>query len=277
MATQQTGIEGEDARPAVIAVFDVRPGREVLSPMFGRAHLASMGVFFGLALLMIAARSRLRRVPLDGRAVRGLAWFILLDQVFLFVLYFAYDYQPFWERFPLHLCAGLSFFIPIAMLLGRIDLVRFVGTWAMGAGLISVVNMSITRHPAASYVFVHYFWMHAYLFAVPLFLTLRGEMRLGYGAFARSLLVLFALAALVFGLDWATGANYMYLGPGSELDVPLLPEAWRAWPWSFPTFAAVGVGLLHGMYAVIRRLERSGGVPPRHARARVRERCRRSR
>jgi len=39
--------------------------------MFGRAHLASMGVFFGLALLMIAARSRLRRAPLDGRAVLG--------------------------------------------------------------------------------------------------------------------------------------------------------------------------------------------------------------
>lgn len=220
--------------------------------MYGPPHLVAIAILLLIPAVMLLARSRLRSIPLDGPLIRGLSWFMLLDQVLLFVLYFVYDYQPVWERFPLHLCAWLSIFIPTMTLLGRIDAIRYVGVWAIGSGFMAVVNMSLAYNPVTSYVFFHYLWMHFYVFAFPIFLALRGEMRMNYIQFLQSMGGLVLLSAIVFLIDWVIGADYMYLGPNSTLEVPALPAAWREWPWSFPTFTAIGVVFLHLVYLALR-------------------------
>lgn len=186
--------------------------------------------------------------------MRGVSAFILVDQLLLFGLYFVYDYQPFWERLPLHLCAWLSLFVPTMMLTGRLSAVRFVGIWAMGSGTMAVVNMNLPHNPVSSYVFFHYLWMHYYLVAVPVFLALHGEMKMTYTQFSSSMAGLLALSFVIFVVDWITGANYMYIGPNSTLEVPFLPDALRAWPWSYPSFMTIGVVLLHGFYWVLRKV-----------------------
>ncbi|MEL6188343.1 MAG: YwaF family protein [Myxococcota bacterium] len=241
----------------VASFFDVRPGPVELSPMFGGPHLLALVLLGLLFTSLVLARGRLRQSPSDHPWVRGLSWFILIDQLFLFALYFLYDYQPFWERFPLHLCAGLSLFVPTMMILGRLEAVRFVALWAVGAGFISIVNMSLNHNPMASYVYVHYLWMHYYLFGLPIYLVVRGDIRIDYALLIRSTAGLVALSAAIFGLDWALGANYMYIGPGSTLEIPFLPRSWTVWPWCYPTFAAVCVGLFHGVYLLFRALSPS--------------------
>ncbi len=239
---------------SIVRFFDVSAGPELVNPMFGTPHLVAIGLLLLMAPVMLLTRGQLIEISPRGEIIRAMSLFILVDQLLLFALYFAYDYQPFWERFPLHLCAWLSLFVPLMTLLGRLDAVRFVGIWAMGSGTMAVLNMSLPYNPVTSYVFLHYVWMHLYLVALPIFLALHGEMQMTYTQFLRSMGGLLALSAAVFVVDWWTGANYMYIGPNSTLEVPFIPEALRAWPWSYPTFMLIGVILLHGFYVGVRAL-----------------------
>ncbi|MEO1482469.1 MAG: YwaF family protein [Myxococcota bacterium] len=234
--------------------FDVSPGREVVNPMFGTPHLVAIAVLVAMVPAMWLSREWLRDLALEGPLVRGIAWFILADQLLLFGLYFVYDYEPFWERFPLHLCSLLCIVVPILILLGWTSALRMVAIWALGSSFMAIVNMSLPYNPPGSYIFLHYLWMHYFLFAFGIFLALRGDLQLSYVEFLQSMGALLALTLIVFLLNWALGSDYMFIGPSSTLDVAFIPASMRVWPYSYPTFMAVGIAFLHLVYFAVRGL-----------------------
>lgn len=234
--------------------FDVSPGRDVVNPMFGPPHLLAIAVLAALVPVLWFARPALRSVDLDGGLVRGVAWFILADQLLLVVLYSVYDYQPVWERFPLHLCSLLCILLPAFTLLGWQGPVRLLAVWAIGSSFMAIVNLSLPYNPPGSYIFAHYLWMHYYLFAFGLFLALRGDLGLSYREFLQSMGLLLALTFTVFLLNWALDSDFMFIGPSSTLEVAFIPTAARVWPWSYLTFMAVGVAFLHLVYLGTRLL-----------------------
>ena len=53
-----------------------------------------------------------------------------------------------------------------------------------------------------------------------------------------------------------TGANYLHPGQHNPLEIPFLPKSFTAWPWSYPSFVAVGVVLLHLSFLFLKWIER---------------------
>lgn len=87
-------------------------------------------------------------------------------------------------------------------------------------------------------------------------MTIGFEYRHTYPIFLRSIGGLVALSFAVFLLDWATGANFMYLGQNNPLAIPFLPKSFTTWPWSYPSFVGVGLIMLHMVYFGMKALEK---------------------
>ena len=75
-----------------------------------------------------------------------------------------------------------------------------------------------------------------------------------------SMATLAGYAFLIFLVDWATGANYMHLGQHNPLEIPFLPKSFTVWPWTYPSFVAVGVILFHLAYLSFRGLEKKASI-----------------
>ena len=144
--------------------------------------------------------------------------------------------------------------MPSCVLLRKLEPLLYVAPWCVGAGLISVVNLSLATNHWYEYVFVHYVWMHFYLFALPSVLVISGQIRLSYRLLWISSGILFCISAVIFALDWALDANWMYIGPHSSLEIPFLPVAFTEWPWSYPTFIGVCLLLFQVVYLCLRPL-----------------------
>ena len=77
-----------------------------------------------------------------------------------------------------------------------------------------------------------------------------------YKEFLISAATLIGYAFLIFLLDWATGANYMHLGQHNPLEIPFLPKSFTVWPWTYPSFVAVGFILFNLSYLGFKALEK---------------------
>jgi len=66
------------------------------------------------------------------------------------------------------------------------------------------------------------------------------------------------LEVLYWSLTWGYRIDPLYeLGPNNPLEVPFLSASFTVWPWSFPSFAVVGVILLHQAYLGFKWLEKA--------------------
>jgi hypothetical integral membrane protein (TIGR02206 family) len=177
-------------------------------------------------------------------------------EVFFLLWLWIFDVGPVWERFPLHLCGSLSLLMPVLILTKSYNWLRFFGYWSISAGFISYVNPSFGHTEIVSFDFLHYLVRHYFLFLIPIFLQIGYRFKLTYRGFLVSMGSLAAYAFVIFLFDWATGANFMYLGQENPLEVPFLPNSFTAWPWVYPSFVGVGIVLLHLAFLSLRWVQR---------------------
>ncbi len=228
--------------------FDPTEHSEVLIPMFSRIHfytLLAMPVFIAILLWNKRTIKKLASKPTFVK--RFMSVYIFID-ILYWVFTWSFKMEPFYERFPLHLCATLSTLLPILILLRKRKALKFISYWAMCAGFISFVNPGFIHDKPFSFAFIHYAIRHYFLLLVPVVLHIGLEFKHDYGTFLKSCASLAVYAFIIFLVNWATGANYMHLGKHNPLEVTFLPEQITAWPYSYPSFVAVGFILLHLVY-----------------------------
>jgi len=232
--------------------FDPNVHSSDLFRMGGAGHLALVLILFGLLALMVLNRNRLAQLRQSRAFMAGTAGFVLSLELGAGLLKFIYPCEPAFERIPLQLCATLKLAITALILLKRYDLVKYVSIWAIGAGFISFANLNLAGGSFGNFSFWHYLVGHYYLFVVPIFLFLTGEFRYDLRYHSRSVLGLAAWSLLIFLVNWAFDANYMYSGPHNETVVAFIPDRFMVWPLNFVSYLLIGVVLLSSIFAILR-------------------------
>jgi len=238
--------------------FDMTESSEVQIPMYGLTHLLTVIGLLMLLLLIIWQKENVKRLVSNRRLINSFLIAYLLLEVMYWSLIWGYRIEPFYERFPLHLCGSLSILMSVLILLQKRDLVRFFSYWSISAGFISYVNPGFVFYDPGGWGFFHYLIRHYFLFLAPIICQIGWEFKHTYREFVLSMATLTGYAFLIFLLDWVTGANYMHLGQHNPLEVPFLPASFTVWPWSYPSFVAVGIVLFHLVFLSLKLLEKSG-------------------
>lgn len=216
--------------------------------MYGFIHMIALFVMLGLVPLMIWKRQAVKRLAASERFMKTFLFTYMSIDLLYWIFIWAFQVEPRFERFPLHLCASLSLLMPILLLTKKSNAYRFLSYWSVCAGFISLVNPSFVYDAPWSFAFMHYLMRHYFLFLMPIFVLIGRGYNIYYKEFLKSLASLAFYSFFIFLLDWATGANYMHLGPNNPLEIPFLPKSFTAWPYSYPSFVAVGIVLLHFAY-----------------------------
>ena len=237
--------------------FDLTEHQEVLIPMYGNTHLFTVIGLLLLLLLTLWQKDNLKKLVSNRRFVRRFMAGYLLLELFYWGLIWGFRIEPFYERFPGHLCGGLSLLMPVLILADKQNAFRFFSYWSISAGFISFANPGFVFYTPGGWGFIHYIIRHYFLFLAPIIFQIGWGYRHTYKEFLRSLAALAAWSVFIFLLDWAIGANYNELGPNNPLEVPFLPASFTVWPWSLPSFSVVGIILLHLAYGGFKWLERS--------------------
>jgi hypothetical integral membrane protein (TIGR02206 family) len=236
--------------------FDPTELSEVQIPMYGSIHLLTVLGMLILLALVLWRREAVKRLVNNKRLFHRVMYAYLAVEIVYWSLGWIYRIEPFYERFPLHLCATLSVIMPIVILTDKRSLGLFFSYWSLCAGFISYANPGFVFTELASFGFIHYLIRHYFLFIIPLVLQIGWEFKHTYRGFVRSAVALILWAFVIFLVDWATGANYMHLGPNNPLEIPFLPASFTAWPWSYPSFVAVGIVLFHLAFISFKGMER---------------------
>ena len=229
--------------------FDPSPRPVELFPMYGTGHLIALVIMLAFIPLMAWQRERVTALRHNRRFMVGLSLLVLAGEVQEYTMMLVHGYEPAYELFPFHLCGMLALALPILVLVKRYDILRFIASWSVAAGLISLLNLGITHNGPGQLTFYHYFWKHYYLFLFPIFLFIAGEFEVRYRDYGKSMAGLVGLSAVIFLANWAFGTNYMYIGQNNEMSVPFMPDSFMVWPAVYPSFIVVGLVLFHIIFA----------------------------
>ncbi|GEM_PF-1305622 len=231
--------------------FDPNSHASTRFEMGSVGHGALVLVLFAILGLMIAFRQKLPMLRDNRLFMEGTAALVLGLELAAAVSKFVYPCEPSYERYPLHLCASLKLAISILILWRRYDLVKYLSIWSIGAGFISFANLNLGGGSFGNFAFWHYLIGHYYLFAIPIFLFLTGDFRYDFKYHARSMGGLAAWSLLIFFINWAFDANYMYSGPHNEVQVAFIPSGWMIWPFNYFSYLVVGVVLLSTIFTIL--------------------------
>jgi len=237
--------------------FDLTDNAQVQIPMYGRTHLITVIGMLLLLFIVLWRRNGVKKLLSNTRFINGFLIGYLVLEGFYWSLIWGYRIQPFYERFPLHLCGSLSIVMAALILARKHRLIRFFSCWSICAGFISFANPGFVFYDQWGWGFIHYLIRHYFLFLAPIMAQIAWGYRHTYREFFQSMITLTGYAFLIFLLDWATGANYMHLGQHNPLEIPFLPARLTVWPWTYPSFVAVGIVLFHLAYFGLKALERN--------------------
>ncbi len=131
------------------------------------------------------------------------------------------------DSLPLHLCR-LSFIVAgLTMISKSQGLYEWSVYLGLASGFHSIVTPELTQGDSPWMLF-DYYVSHSLLMAIPIILSVFfGRVPRRWAAF-RMFLYVNAIAVIVFAVNLATGANYMYLSDRPVANSPLLVGPW---PW----------------------------------------------
>ena len=104
--------------------FNLTEHHEVQIPMYGLTHLITVIGMLLLLVLILLHKKQIKRVVNNHLLIRRFLIVYLLLEVFYWSLIWGYRIEPFYERFPLHLCGSLSILMSVLLLLQKRNLVR---------------------------------------------------------------------------------------------------------------------------------------------------------
>ena len=235
--------------------FDPTDSALVQIPMYGKVHLYTVLGMISLLLLIIWQRKNIKNIINRQGLMTVFMTFYILVEILYWVLIWAYRVEPWYERFPLHLCASMSILIVVLILIRRQELMLFFSYWMLAAGFISFANPGFVFVETDSFGFIHYLIRHYFVLLAPVVMQYAFGFRHSYSTFLKSLATLGAYAVFIFFVNWLTGANWLHLGQHNPLAIPFLPASFTEWPWVLPSFAGVGIILLHLAYLSFKLME----------------------
>lgn len=232
--------------------FDPNEHAEIIIPMYGTIHFITLAIMLAFIPVLIWKKESIKRLSHNRSFMVRFMILFLASEILYWILMWRFEYEPFSDRFPLNLCGSLSLIIPTLVLAKKYETLRFFTFWALGAGLISLINPSFIHDEPWSFGFINYLTRHYFLFLFPIFLIIGRGFYVSYKLFLQSMFTLMGYAFFIFLLNWALGTNYLHLGRYNPLPIPFLPYNLSEWPWTYPSFLVTGVILLHLLFLTYR-------------------------
>ena len=156
-------------------------------------------------------------------------------------------YNGWWnlqDNLPLHLCR-ISFFISMVVLLTRKQwMYEWVLFLAIPSGIHSMLTPEMTKGISTWFYFDYYF-VHAGLILVPLYLTLVMGMKSRADAWWKTILRLQIPVAIILPLNFLLESNYIYLRHKPLVDNPFLIGDWPIYIVFLELIMLVHVFVIH--------------------------------
>lgn len=211
---------------------------------FGGLHLAAVGVVAALAVGLVVWARRAGSQRLARRIGRTLAVAMVANEL----VYLAYGFAvvglgEFVRRFlPLHICGVAIFLTAWTLWRPNRRVYEIAYFWALGGSVQALLTPSMAEGEGfPTYWFFAFFAGHGLTVAGAAFATWGLGMRPGRGAVLRVVVVSNLYMLAVAGVNWLTGANYMFLcGPPQGVS----PFFFLRWPWYIVVLEFVGLGLM---------------------------------
>ena len=156
-------------------------------------------------------------------------------------------YNGWWnlqDNLPLHLCR-ISFFISMVVLLTRKQwMYEWVLFLAIPSGIHSMLTPEMTKGISTWFYFDYYF-VHAGLILVPLYLTIVMGMKSRADAWWKTILRLQIPVAIILPLNFLLESNYIYLRRKPLVDNPFLIGVWPIYIVLLELIMLVHVFVIH--------------------------------
>ena len=193
---------------------------EPLSILWWNGLLSS---FFSVALLLFLLRKQSLKIKEIFRKALALAF--ILGYLITLITTLKNGTWNIQDHLPLHLCR-ISFIICIITLLSK---TQWMYEWwlflAIPAGFHSLLTPELTNG-TSNWFFFDYYFVHAGMLLVPLYLTLIMEMRPRKRAWIHTFYRLQIPVVFIFPLNFIINSNYMYLKDKPIVENPLVIGEW---------------------------------------------------
>lgn len=193
---------------------------EPLSILWWKGLLSS---FFSIALLLFLLRKQSLKIKEIFR--KALAFAFILAYLITLITTLRNGTWNIQDHLPLHLCR-ISFIICFITLLSK---TQWMYEWclflAIPAGFHSLLTPELTNG-TSNWFFFDYYFVHAGMLLVPLYLTLIMKMRPRKRAWIHTFYRLQIPIVFIFPLNFIINSNYMYLKAKPIVENPLLIGQW---------------------------------------------------
>ena len=193
---------------------------EPLSILWWKGLLSS---FFSVALLLFLLRKK--SLKIKEKFQKALALAFILGYLITLITTLKNGTWNIQDHLPLHLCR-ISFIICIITLLSK---TQWMYEWclflAIPAGFHSLLTPELTNG-TSNWFFFDYYFVHAGMLLVPLYLTLIMEMRPRKRAWIHTFYRLQIPVVFIFPLNFIINSNYMYLMAKPIVENPLVIGEW---------------------------------------------------
>ncbi|MGL6124947.1 MAG: YwaF family protein [Metamycoplasmataceae bacterium] len=200
---------------------------------------------------------------INGTRVFG--FFILLLSIFRVVILGIGGYPNLWELIPLHFCRIFVFLIGLALILKKIEFVKYFSFFAIGGGMmgLAIPDLSNSQYWSEfggmeigldNYVFWDFFIIHASSIILPAYLLACLKPIFYKSEITYTMIIMGITTIIVFGLNFALAnvedprwrANWFYLGVPeiNGIDDMLAPFLGPLVSYPAILFTFTGIGII---------------------------------
>lgn len=209
--------------------------------LFNWQHTFSLLLILLAVLLVFFYRTKLRRPTANRRFRYSLAAVLLASETLLETWQ---AYEGGWSldsSLPLQLCS-LSLLLSVVMLLNKsYRLFEFLFLAGLGGALQAIVTPDLGFYSFPHFRTFEFFIGHGAIVVACFFMVFVEGYRPTFGSVWRSLLLLNALALVMYGVDLLVGGNYLFLAhkPSNASILDFLGP----WPWYLLSLEGVALAM----------------------------------
>jgi hypothetical integral membrane protein (TIGR02206 family) len=202
--------------------------------------IVSSALFIFLSIRLLKNKSAI----VKSNFARGLSVAFILTYIISNTIAIYNGWWNLQDNLPLHLCR-ISFFISMVVLLTRKQwMYEWVLFLAIPSGIHSMLTPEMTKGISTWFYFDYYF-VHAGLILVPLYLTIVMGMKSRADAWWKTILRLQIPVAIILPLNFLLESNYIYLRHKPLVDNPFLIGEWPIYIVLLELIMLVHVFVIH--------------------------------
>lgn len=196
--------------------------------LFSNEHMAALLIGIVVLIVTFLFREQLRVQPVKNLVMYGLAGILISCEILLHIWYITSDRWAIHFSLPLQLCS-MAIILSAVMLLTRSYALYEFNYFAGIGGCIMALFTPELRYGFPHIVFLLFFVSHFGIISACLVMTFGMEFRPTMKSIWKAMLWLNVLLVPVFVVNFAVGANYMFLMRKPVTASPL--DMMGPWPW----------------------------------------------